>query len=87
MSAFMHLTTASIVDFSALWKIFLAAFAAGVGGVAALLLVVAGTTRIERGRDSGGGVAVGLAGWTMTAVGLALLAGAIVAGLLAMTHK
>lgn len=78
-----------MVDVDALWKIVLAAFAAGVGGVGALLLVVAGTTRIERGRarQHAGALAATLSGWAMTAVGLALLAGALVAGLLAMTHK
>lgn len=75
-----------MVDFDALWKIVLAAFAAGVGGVAALLLVIAGTTRVERGRRQAT-IATGVVGWTMTAAGLALLAGALVVGFLAMTHK
>ena len=76
-----------MIDFDALWKIVLAAFAAGVGGVGALLLVVGGTTRIERGRERAGTLGVSLAGWTMAAIGIALLAGAIVVGLVAMTAK
>ncbi|MDO8213370.1 hypothetical protein [Conexibacter sp. CPCC 206217] len=87
MSAFLQFTMASVIDFSALWKIFVAAFVAGVGGVGALLMVVAGTTRIERNQEGGGGVAVGLAGWTLAVVGVALLVGALVVGLIAMTHK
>jgi putative copper export protein len=73
-----------MVDVDALWKIVLAALAAGVGGVGALLLVVAGTTRIERGRERWreGALASSVSGWALTAVGIAL-----VAGLLAMTHK
>lgn len=78
-----------MVDVDALWKIVLAALAAGVGGVGALLLVVAGTTRIERGRERwrAGALSASLSGWALTVVGIALLAGALVAGLLAMTHK
>jgi heme A synthase len=78
-----------MVDVEALWKIVLAALAAGVGGVGALLLVVAGTTRIERGRERwrDGALSAALSGWALTVVGIALLAGALVAGLLAMTHK
>lgn len=78
-----------MIDFEALWKILAAALLVGVGGVGALLLVIAGTTRIERGRERWreGALASSLTGWALTAVGVALLAGALVAGLLAMTHK
>ncbi len=82
---------AAIVDGNALVKIIVAAFAAGVGAVIAISLVIAGMTRVEAirhkdgsGYGSGGSEVLSLA---MVVLGGLILIAIFVIGFVAMTHK
>lgn len=79
-------TLAAAVDLAALWKIALAAVLAGTGGVVAVVMAIAGLDRAEHA--SGPGAAARRAGGiALTALGIAMLAAGVLAGLVAMTHK
>ncbi|MGX6449338.1 hypothetical protein ACVU7I_14920 [Patulibacter sp. S7RM1-6] len=77
---------AEIVDLDALWKIALAALCGGVGVTAVFGIGVLRGEALLAARRRGGGGAVAVNGLVVAACAVVCVA-AIVAGVLAMTHK
>lgn len=77
---------ATLVDFTALWKIGAIAFGVGVGGVLVWSLTVVSGSNFQEARAGGntGRVVVFGAG---VALGVFVCAAVIVIGIVAMTHK
>lgn len=77
---------ATVVDTHALWQTIVAAIVAGVGVALAFSLAILGMAGfVEASRDGRNVAAVAFG--VLTAAGLAVTAGAIVAGLIVMTSE
>ena len=81
----MFLLATPIVDWNAMWKIFLVAFAAGAGVVVAFGFVLLGLKVANRPGTAGGGSR--LSGYALSAVCGVLCLGVVVVGVYAMTKK
>jgi hypothetical protein len=77
---------ATIVDWSAIWKVFVVALACGVGLTALFGEGVVSLERLAAARRSGRTGAILLSGATVALTALVCLA-ALIAGFIAMTHK
>jgi hypothetical protein len=76
-------TIATVVDTEALWQTIVAAFVAGITVTVAFSLAILGIARfVEASRDGRSAAAIGFG--VLTAAGLLVTAGAIVAGLVVM---
>jgi hypothetical protein len=77
---------ATIVDPTALWQTVVASLIAGIGVTFAFSIAIFGIARsIEAGNDGHGGAAVAFG--VLTAVALAIVAAAVVLGVIVMTTK
>jgi hypothetical protein len=77
---------ATIVQVDVLWKLIVAALAAGVGITAVFALAIYGGTRfVDSRREGRGAVAFAYAG--LAILGLAAFAGAVALGIVVMTNK
>ena len=77
---------ATIVDTTALWQTVVGSLIAGIGVILAFSIAVFGVARsIEAGHDGHGGAAVAFG--VLTGVALAIVAAAVVLGVIVMTTK
>ena len=74
-----------IIDWNAMWKIFVVALAAGAGVVIAFGFVLLGVKIANRSGSAGGGSRLG--GYVLSAVCGVLCLGVVVVGVYAMTKK
>jgi hypothetical protein len=81
----MFVLATPIVDWSAMWKIFLVALAAGAGVVVAFGFVLLGLKLANRAGATGGASRIG--GYVLSAVCGVLCLGVVVVGIYAMTEK
>ncbi len=79
----MDLLGSSIIDLGALWKIVAVSILAGAGVVGAFGYVLLGVSRYQRVRDGSGRSGYVL----LVAVAGGFCVGAVVVGLIALTHK
>ena len=84
----MFVLATPIVDWNAMWKIFVVALAAGAGVVVAFGFLLLGVKLANRsGSDGTHGAGSRLGGYTLAAVCGVLCVGVVVVGVYAMTKK
>jgi len=81
----MFVLATPIIDWNAMWKIFVVALAAGAGVVIAFGFVLLGAKIANRSGSTGGGSRLG--GYALSAVCGVLCVGVVVVGVYAMTKK
>lgn len=79
----MTLLATALVDFSALWKIVLAALICGSGVTVAFSFALIGSSRVANAETA----TAKLAGYSLTAIAGAFCVGAVAFGLVTMIHK
>lgn len=83
----MFVLAAPIVDWNAMWKIFLVAFVAGAGVVVAFGFLLLGLKFANRSRADGGQSGSRLGGFALSVLCGVICVGVIVIGVYAMTKK